>query len=93
MYLLVPFVFAELEGRVRAVERDERILHLGTAQRYFKSFVETLDNYGIVPETEKQLYNQRISDVKDMAKRRDLKIEQFQKEKDLRGGIEVRSSL
>lgn len=93
MYLLVPFVFAELEGRVRAVERDERILHLGTAQRYFKSFVETLDNYGIVPETEKQLYNQRISDVKDMAKRRDLKIEQFQKEKDLRGRIEVRSSL
>lgn len=92
MYLLVPFVFAELEGRVRAVERDERILHLGTAQRYFKSFVETLDNYGIVPETEKQLYNQRISDVKDMAKRRDLKIEQFQKEKDLRGRIEVRSS-
>ena len=93
MYLLVPFVFAELEGRVRAVERDERILHLGTAQRYFKSFVETLDNYGIVPETEKQLYNQRISDVKDMAKRRDLKIEQFQKEKDLKGRIEVRSSL
>ena len=93
MYLLVPFVSAELEGRVRAVERDERILHLGTAQRYFKSFVETLDNYGIVPETEKQLYNQRISDVKDMAKRRDLKIEQFQKEKDLRGRIEVRSSL
>lgn len=93
MYLLVPFVFAELEGRVRAVERDERILHLGTAQRYFQSFVETLDNYGIVPETEKQLYNQRISDVKDMAKRRDLKIEQFQKEKDLRGRIEVRSSL
>ena len=92
MYLLVPFVSAELEGRVRAVERDERILHLGTAQRYFKSFVETLDNYGIVPETEKQLYNQRISDVKDMAKRRDLKIEQFQKEKDLRGRIEVRSS-
>lgn len=89
----MPFVFAELEGRVRAVERDERILHLGTAQRYFKSFVETLDNYGIVPETEKQLYNQRISDVKDMAKRRDLKIEQFQKEKDLRGRIEVRSSL
>ena len=93
MYLLVPFVFAELEGRVRAVERDERILHLGTAQRYFKSFVETLDDYGIVPETEKELYNQRTSDVKDMAKRRDLKIEQFRKEKDLRGRIEVRSSL
>lgn len=92
MYLLVPFVFAELEGRVKAIERDKRMLHLGTAQRYFTSFVETLDNYGVVPVTEKELYNPRTS-VRDMAKRRDLKIKQFQKEKDLRSRIEVRSPL
>lgn len=91
VYLLAPFVSAELEGRVKALERDERMLHLGTAQRYLRSFVETLDNYEIVPADEKELYTQRSSDVKDMAKRRDLKIKQFQKEKDLRSRIEVRS--
>lgn len=74
---------------MKAVERDERMLHLGAAQRYLKSFVETLDNYEIVPAAEKELYNQRTSNIKDMAKRRDLKIKQFQKEKDLRNRIEV----
>lgn len=89
MYILAPFVSAELEGRVKAFERDERMLHLGMAQRYLRSFVETLDNYEIVPAAERELYEKRSSNLRDSAKRRELKIKQYQKEKDIRTRIEV----
>jgi hypothetical protein len=89
VYLLVPFVSAELEGRVKATERDERMIHLGMAQRYLRTFAETLDNYEIVPAAERELHEKKTSDVRDPAKKRDLKIKQYQKEKELRTRIEV----
>jgi hypothetical protein len=89
VYLLVPFVSAELEGRVKAPERDERLIHLGMAQRYLRTFVETLDNYEIVPATERELREKSTLDIRDPAKRRELKIKQYQKEKELRTRIEV----
>lgn len=48
-----------------------------------------LENYGIIPESEKQLYEHKTSSVTDPAKRRELKIKQYQKEKELRLSIEV----
>jgi immunoglobulin-binding protein 1 len=89
VYLLVPFISAELEGRVRAVERDERMVHLGMAQRCLRTFVQTLDNYEIVPAAERELHERKTSDVKDPAKRRELKIKQYQNEKELQTRIEV----
>lgn len=74
---------------MKAFERDERMLHLGMAQRYLRSFVETLDNYEIVPAAERELYEKRSSNLRDSAKRRELKIKQYQKEKDIRTRIEV----
>ncbi|KAF7965492.1 hypothetical protein HWV62_43254 [Athelia sp. TMB] len=89
VYLLVPFVAAELQGRLKAVERDVRMAHLGTAQRYLKSFLEMLEQYEVVPAIERELYELRSGNVKDPAKRRELKIKQYQKEKELRTRIEV----
>jgi len=86
----VPFVSAELESRVKAIERDERMIHLGIAQRCLWTFVETSDNYNIVPAIERDLHEQKTSGVRDPAKKRDLKIKQYQKEKELRTRIEVR---
>ena len=80
---------AELQGRVKAIERDIRMAHLGTAQRYLKSFLEMLEQYEVVPTTERELYELRSGSVKDPAKRRELKIKQYQKEKELRTRIEV----
>lgn len=89
VYLLVPFVNAELEGRVKAIERDERLIHLGIARRCLWTFVNTLDNYEIVPGAERELYHKKTSSVRDPVKRREIKIKQYQKEKDLRTRIEV----
>ncbi|KZP21163.1 TAP42-like protein [Athelia psychrophila] len=89
VYLLVPFVAAELQGRVKAIEHDVRMSHLGTAQRYLKSFVGMLEQYEIVPAGDRELYEQRSGNVKDPAKRRELKIKQYQKEKELRTRIEI----
>ena len=89
VYLLVPYVFAQLEGRVKAVERDERMGHLGVAQRCLRTFVDTLDHYEIVPTADRKLHQTKSSDVRDPAKRRELKIKQYQKEKELRTRTEV----
>jgi hypothetical protein len=48
-----------------------------------------LDSYEIVPAAERELYEKRTSDIRNPAKRRELKIQQYQKEKDLRTRIEV----
>jgi hypothetical protein len=43
-----------------------------------------------VPEQERALYEQKTSMVLDPSRRREIKIRQYQKEKDLRARIEVR---
>lgn len=51
-----------------------------------------LDNYEIIPEDERRLYEQKTANVINPANRRELKIKQYQKEKDLRARIEVNPS-
>ena len=62
-------------------------------QNYLKGFVSSLEGYEIVSEQDWQLYGQNASSVRDPAKRRELKIKQYQKEKEIRGRIEVRIPL
>lgn len=79
-----------MEGRVKAFEPHERMIQLGAAQRYLKRFVENLERYEIVPAAEQELYEKRASDVRDPAKRRELKINQWKKEREIRAKVEVR---
>jgi immunoglobulin-binding protein 1 len=51
-----------------------------------------MDRYKIVPEEEHALFDQRAMDVVDYSKRRELKIDQYKKEKELRARIEVKMS-
>ncbi|KAK7467432.1 Type 2A phosphatase-associated protein 42 [Stygiomarasmius scandens] len=88
VYLLVPFVFAEVQGRVRTTEREERQASLQLIQKYLKTFISHLEDYEIVPEDERALYTRNPSTL-NPAGRRELKIKQFQKEKDIRARIEV----
>lgn len=48
-----------------------------------------LETYNIVPEDEKKLYKQKTGGVTDPAKKRELKINQYRKEKALTARIEV----
>ncbi|KIJ69118.1 hypothetical protein HYDPIDRAFT_23975 [Hydnomerulius pinastri MD-312] len=88
VYLSVPFILAEVQNRVKT-DRDERVNNLSQTQRYLRTYVSSLESYGIVLETEHALYTQQPSSIKDAAKRRELKIKQYKAEQDLRTRIEV----
>lgn len=59
-------------------------------QNYVKSFILLLEKYEVIPADERALYDVKATKVADFAKRRELKINQFKKEKDLRVRVEVR---
>ncbi|KAF9819742.1 hypothetical protein IEO21_01833 [Rhodonia placenta] len=91
VYLLVPFVFSEVEGRVRTIDPEERLERAEHSRRLYRAFLASLETYRIVPESEKALYGLSIPSTADAQKRREVKIKQFQKEKELKARItEVR---
>ncbi|KAJ3743131.1 serine/threonine protein phosphatase PP2A-associated protein [Lentinula detonsa] len=86
VYLLVPYVRAQVQDRVKAVEREERLASLTVAKNYLEHFLRYLDDYEIIPEDQIVLYDRKVSNP---ASRRELKIKQYQAEKDLRARIET----
>jgi len=50
-----------------------------------------LESLEIVPETERSLHEKKSSLVSDPVARRELKIKQYKKERELRSRIEVRT--
>ncbi|KAF8236299.1 serine/threonine protein phosphatase PP2A-associated protein [Tricholoma matsutake] len=88
VYLFVPYVCAEIRGRVRTTEREERMVSLDQTQKDLHAFLSYLEDYEIVPEEERALYKQKASMIADPAKKREVKIKQYQKEKLLRVRIE-----
>lgn len=54
-----------------------------------QSFIGLLEQYEIVPEDERALFDRKAADVTDYSKRRELKINQYRKEKDIKARIEV----
>ncbi|KAJ6618806.1 TAP42-like protein [Mycena sp. CBHHK59/15] len=89
VYLSVPYALAEVQGRVRAAGNEERIALLTQSQKYSSAFTSNLENYEIIPESERTLHAQDPAKIKDPGSRRELKIKQYQREKDLRARIEV----
>ncbi|OCH93879.1 TAP42-like protein [Obba rivulosa] len=87
VYLLVPYVISEVEGRIRTIDPEERLERVQRAQRYLQRFLASLETYEIVPESEKALYAHRTSTITDAVKRREVKIKQYQKEKELKAQI------
>ncbi|KAF5387546.1 hypothetical protein D9757_006569 [Collybiopsis confluens] len=88
IYLLVPFVSAQVQDRLRTTHPEERA---GILERsHLQSFLSYLENYDIVPENEIVLYDSSsTTGTQNPASRRELKIKQYQKEKDLRARIET----
>ncbi|KAJ3825326.1 TAP42-like protein [Lentinula raphanica] len=86
VYLLVPYVHAQVQDRVKTVSKDERLPSLVLTKNLLLNFLQNLDNYEIIPETQRSLYDKKASNP---ASRRELKIKQYQTEKDLRARIET----
>ncbi|KAJ7632949.1 TAP42-like protein [Roridomyces roridus] len=89
IYLLVPYALGEVQGRVKTEGPDQRIEHLKQSKQYISTFISHLENYDIIPESERTLHAQDPAQIKDPASRRKLKIKQYQREKDLRTRIET----
>ncbi|KAF9246397.1 TAP42-like protein [Melanogaster broomeanus] len=89
VYLSVPYIRAEVQNRLRTTDRDERMTNLMQIQSHLRTYIYSLETFDIVSETERVLYAQQPSSIKDAAKRREVKIKQYKAEQDLRTRIEV----
>ncbi|PIL24318.1 hypothetical protein GSI_14071 [Ganoderma sinense ZZ0214-1] len=89
VYILVPYVLSEVLSRVRAPDPEERIDLVSTVKRYLESFVRYLELYEVITEEDKELHGRSPSSVTDPAKRRELKIKQYKREKDIKARIEA----
>ncbi|KAF8201491.1 TAP42-like protein [Pholiota molesta] len=89
LYLTVPYIFAEVQGRVNTPKRAERLNSLVEVEKYLKSYISLLEQYEIIPAEERALYDRKVAQVADIAKRRELKIAQYKKEKDLVARIQT----
>lgn len=102
-FAFVPYILAEMEQKRRALEPEARIQRLVRAnvsgshkfiawfftvtQEYFKGFIQFLDEYGVISDTEKKLHpDERPTDA---TKARELKVAQYKAEKALKANIEV----
>ncbi|KAM5532335.1 hypothetical protein V8D89_014014 [Ganoderma adspersum] len=89
VYILVPYVLSEVLSRVRAPDPDERIDLVSNIKRYLESFIRYLELYEVINEEDKALYGRPAFSVTDPAKRRELKIKQYKREKDIKAKIEA----
>ncbi|KIJ35691.1 hypothetical protein M422DRAFT_232756 [Sphaerobolus stellatus SS14] len=88
-FLLVDYVLAEMEGRMRTVDGPERMKSLTNSQRHLHAFLRRLRQYDVVPEEEKKAFSKKASEVRDPTARRELKIKQYKTEKEIRSRLEV----
>lgn len=60
-----------------------------SVQKHLHIFIGRIHQYGIASKQDQKLYSKRLKDVKDPTKRRDLKIQQFKAEKEIKNRLEV----
>ncbi|KAF9446329.1 hypothetical protein P691DRAFT_673853 [Macrolepiota fuliginosa MF-IS2] len=87
--LTLPYVFAEVENRTRTTERHDRMGVLTKVISHLEAFVHQLEHYDIIPEDEKKLYSHKSSMLADPAKRRDVKVSQYKKVKEIKDRLQV----
>lgn len=89
VYLLVPYVLAEIESRARTTERDDRLARLREAEQGYTKFASDIELYEIATESERELHAKNASSIADPARRRETKIKQYQSGKELRTRVEA----
>lgn len=64
-------------------------MEYGYMQNFYQTFVHQLEIYGIIPDDEKALYATKASTLVDPAKRREAKVNQYKKMKEIKDRIQV----
>ncbi|PPQ77521.1 hypothetical protein CVT25_011318 [Psilocybe cyanescens] len=89
VYLTVPYIFAEVQGRTKTTVRVDRMNSLVQTEKYIQNFAGLLERYEIVPEDERTLFDRKTANVADYSRRRELKINRYKKGKELKARIET----
>ncbi|KAG8925841.1 hypothetical protein FRC02_009375 [Tulasnella sp. 418] len=88
VYMFVPYVLAEVLGRLKTEGGEERIERVQESIVLFRRFVKRLDDYEVIPAEERVLFGpQSASIANDPAKRRESKIQKYKKEVEIRNKI------
>ncbi|KAG8907405.1 hypothetical protein FRB99_004430 [Tulasnella sp. 403] len=87
VYMFAPWVNGELINRVKTDGPDERIQSIQKAQGMYGRFLKILEDYEIVPQEERKIFMKSEEVVRDPVKRRETKIQQFKKEKEIRAKV------
>ncbi|TYJ54407.1 hypothetical protein B9479_004917 [Cryptococcus floricola] len=89
VFMTIGWVVAGCEEK-RTGERKERVESLKRSEDACQQFVEVLTSYGIITPEEKAGFNLDGRTPSDPASRRDAKIQQYRKEKDLKERISAK---
>ncbi|KAG9038492.1 hypothetical protein FRB95_001349 [Tulasnella sp. JGI-2019a] len=91
VYMFVPYVLGEVIGRTRTIGVRDRMLKLSESQAHFHTFMKLLEDYDVLPEEDRKLYRKMGGGgnmtLNDAAQRRETKISQYRKEKELRSKV------
>jgi len=87
VYLLVPYVLSDVQSRLSIEDEYEREEVIVQCQRLLKQFTDMIEAYSIVSDDEATLARKNRGSL-NAAARRELKINQYQKEKDLKAKIQ-----
>lgn len=93
-YLTVDYLLAELLQRSYSSDREAL---LRRALQYYESFLARLEDYDLLSPSDKKLYERYAEDPKsftlapmnDAAARREVKVNRFREEKELKQKLEV----
>lgn len=70
-------------------EADSALLFLDFPQGYFRSYIELVDRYEIIPEGQRHIFAGPQHTTQDPAKRRESKIAQFKMERQIKSTLDV----
>lgn len=92
-YLLLPYTQSLVMQRQRATRRLGRLRVIAQAEALMKTFTKTTDSLGIIPDDERKLFGKKgrsfILPIGDAGKKRELKIKQYQREKEMKEILQV----
>ncbi|KAF8343969.1 TAP42-like protein [Cantharellus anzutake] len=94
LYMLAPFAYAEILGQMNAREVSKRKDIVLNSETQLRNFIKLVEGYeGIIPPDEANLSKKSGAfAITDPFKRREVKIKQWQQEKEIKSKIELSHS-
>ncbi|KAF8311282.1 TAP42-like protein [Clavulina sp. PMI_390] len=89
VYLLLPFAIAEVLQRRRSTGTGQRLRIVSASEGELSRFTKSVEALGVIPDDERKLFGRQRSAPMDPATRRETKIKQFKKEKELKDSIKA----